>query len=143
MVVEKRFLIIAVAGMSAALSLHGHPAFADDDGDGSSAQAALLQAEAQAEVAKSTAAAAAALASLAEGPVHPMMVVHEVGSNHRPRDRAEDRLRRHCGPDRVHGVGNAVLFSNTLSRWRNTEILQDSEFANARGLLKFARSQVS
>lgn len=34
----------------------------------------MIQAEAQAEVAKSTAAAAAALASLAEGPVHPMVV---------------------------------------------------------------------
>jgi hypothetical protein len=72
MVLEKRFLIIAAAGMSAALSFHGHPAFADDNG--SSTQAAMIQAEAQAEVAKSTAAAAAALASLAEGPVHPMVV---------------------------------------------------------------------
>ena len=34
----------------------------------------MIQAEAQAELAKSTAAAAAALASLAEGPVHPMVV---------------------------------------------------------------------
>jgi hypothetical protein len=44
MVVEKRFLIVAPAGMSAALSLYGHAAFADDDG--SSTQAALIQAEA-------------------------------------------------------------------------------------------------
>jgi hypothetical protein len=49
MVVEKRFLIVAAAGMSAAFSLYGHAAFADDDG--SSTQAALIQAEAQAEVA--------------------------------------------------------------------------------------------
>lgn len=37
--------------------------------------------------------------------------------------------------------GGAALFADTLSRWRNTETLANGEFANARGLLKFARSQ--
>ncbi len=37
--------------------------------------------------------------------------------------------------------GGAALFADTLSRWRNTETIKDGEFANARGLLKFARSQ--
>jgi plasmid segregation protein ParM len=37
--------------------------------------------------------------------------------------------------------GGAALFFEVLGRWRNNETLRDSEFANARGLLKFARSQ--
>lgn len=37
--------------------------------------------------------------------------------------------------------GGAALFSEFLGHWRNTTILPDGEFANARGLLKFARTQ--
>lgn len=37
--------------------------------------------------------------------------------------------------------GGAALFAQFLSRWRNAEMLKDGEFANARGLLKFAKSQ--
>ena len=71
-ILGKRVLILA-AGFGALFSAYGHQAFADD-GNGDATQAALIQAEGQAAVARSTAAAAAALDSLAQGPVHPLVV---------------------------------------------------------------------
>lgn len=72
-ILGKRILILAAAGFGTMFSICGHRAFADDV-SGDATQAALIQAEGQAAVAKSTAAAAAALDSLAQGPVHPLLV---------------------------------------------------------------------